>query len=109
MEKVIYVWQNKLSSTMIYADSVSFLSEVFVDVWLSLDKSMGEFSMAYKKISALLWLRVYNHDFGLYLVQLHKVCLFRMRFSLSVSGACLVICKSARSARKWYEMRLCIT
>ena len=26
-------------------------------------------------MSTLLWLRVYNHDFGLYLVQLHKVCL----------------------------------
>ena len=33
--------------------------------WLSLDKSNGEFSIVYKKISALLWLRVYNHDFGL--------------------------------------------
>ena len=36
---------------------------------------MSEFSVVYKKMSALLWLRVYNHDFGLYLVQLHKVCL----------------------------------
>ena len=36
---------------------------------------MGEFSVVYKKMSALLWPRVYNHDFGLYLVQLHKVCL----------------------------------
>ena len=26
-------------------------------------------------MSALLWLRVYNHDFDLQLVQLHKVCL----------------------------------
>ena len=40
-------------------------SEVFVDVWLSLDKSIDEFSMVYKKMSALIWLRVYNHDFGL--------------------------------------------
>ena len=36
MEKVTYAWKNKNS-------------EVFVDVWLSLDKSMGEFSMVYKK------------------------------------------------------------
>ena len=28
-----------------------------------------------KNMSALIWLRVYNHDFGLYLVQLYKVCL----------------------------------
>ena len=26
MEKVTYVWKNKLSSTMIYADYVSFLT-----------------------------------------------------------------------------------
>ena len=25
----------------------------------------GEFSMVYKKMSVLIWLRVYNHDFGL--------------------------------------------
>ena len=40
-------------------------SEVFVDVsgFPCLDKSKGEFSIVYKKMSALLWLRVYNHDF----------------------------------------------
>ena len=36
-------------------------------------------------MSALLWLRVYNHDFGLYLVQLHKVC-------LDIPDALLTIC-----------------
>ena len=43
-------------STMIHADSVSFListfssnSEVSVNVWLSLDKSIGEFTTVYKK------------------------------------------------------------
>ena len=25
----------------------------------------GEFSMVYKKMSVLIWLRVYNHDLGL--------------------------------------------
>ena len=30
-----------------------------------LDKSIGEFSMVYRKMSALMWLRVYNHDYGL--------------------------------------------
>ena len=32
-----------------------------------------------------------------------------MCFSLSVSRACLVICKSARPAKKWYEMGMCIS
>ena len=40
-------------------------SEVFVDVWLSLDKSIGECSIVYREMSALVWLSVYNHDFGL--------------------------------------------
>ena len=31
----------------------------------SLEKSIGEFSMVYKKMSALMWLGAYNHDFGL--------------------------------------------
>ena len=40
-------------------------SEVLVDVWLSLEKSIGEFSMVYKKMSVLIWLRAYSYDFGL--------------------------------------------
>ena len=52
---------------------------------LSLDKSKGEFSIVYKKMSALPWLRVYNHDFGLQLVQFHKVC-------LDIPDALLTIC-----------------
>ena len=32
-----------------------------------------------------------------------------MRFSLSVSHSCLVICKSAKPAKKWYEMHMCIS
>ena len=31
----------------------------------SLEQSIGEFSMVYKKMSALMWLRAFNHDFGL--------------------------------------------
>ena len=67
MEKVTYVWKIKLPSTMIYADSVSFLTSTNDHrcQWLSLDKSISEFSMVYKKMSAFLWLRVYNHDFSL--------------------------------------------
>ena len=45
-------------STMIHADS--------------LDKSIAEFTTVYKKMSALVWNRVYNHDFGLLLVQLYN-------------------------------------
>ena len=44
--------------TMIHADS--------------LDKSIAEFTTVYKKMSALVWNRVYNHDFGLLLVQLYN-------------------------------------
>ena len=40
-----------------------------------MEKSIGEFSMVYKNMSALIWLKVYNHDFGLQRVQLYKVCL----------------------------------
>ena len=32
-----------------------------------------------------------------------------MHFSISVSRAYLVICKSAKPAKKWYEMRMCIS
>ena len=39
-----------------------------------MDKSIGEFSMAYKKMSSVMWLRVYNHNFDLWF-QLHMVCL----------------------------------
>ena len=31
----------------------------------SLQKSIGEFSMVYRKMSALMWLRAYNYDFSL--------------------------------------------
>ena len=55
---------------MIYADS--FLTQLMIEFrsicrcqWLSLDKSIGEFYIVYLKMIALLWLRVYNHDFGL--------------------------------------------
>ena len=73
MEKGTYVWKFKLPSTMIYTESVSFLTSTNDRIsqkycrcqWLSLDKSIGEFSIVYKKMRALLWLRVYNHDFGL--------------------------------------------
>ena len=85
MEKVTYIWKIKLSRPWTFdnvSDFVSFLtstdssnSEVFVDVWLSLDESIGEFSTAYKNMSALVWRKVYNHDFALNLVRLNKVCL----------------------------------
>ena len=92
MEKVTYAWKNKISLTMIYADSVSFFtsiddriqkySSMFGFPWTN---PWVNFSRVYKKMSALLWLRVYNHDFGLYLVQLHKVC-------LDIPDALLTIC-----------------
>ena len=64
MEKVTYVWKIKLSRPWTFDNDscrlrvISHLywwsnSEVFVDVWLFLDKSIGEFSMVYKK--CVLW------------------------------------------------------
>ena len=71
MEKVTYVWKIKLPSTMIHADSVSFLTSTDdrIQKYSCMSvafprKTNGEFSIVYKKMSALLWLRVYNHDFG---------------------------------------------
>ena len=61
-------------STMIHADSVSFLTSTDdrVQKYSSmfgffLDKSIYEFSMVYIyiKMCALMWLKVYNHDLGL--------------------------------------------
>ena len=91
MKKVTYVWKHKRSSTMIYADPVSFLTSI--DDRIQKYSSMFGFpwtnpwvnSLWCKKMSALLWLRIYNHDFGLYLVQLHKVC-------LDIPDALLTIC-----------------
>ena len=78
MEKVTYVWKIKLSRSWTFDNGTCRLciishlhrwsnSEVFVYVWLFLEKSIGEFSMVYRRMSAsaLIWLRVYNHDFGL--------------------------------------------
>ena len=88
MEKVTYVWKIKLPLTMIYADSVSFLTSTDdrIQKYSSMSVAFPAWTnMVYKKMSALLWLRVYNHDFGLYLVQLHKVC-------LDIPDALLTIC-----------------
>ena len=69
MEKVTYVWKIKLSSTLIYAGSVSFLTssddriqKYFVDA--SGFPCINLYSLQ-KKMITLLWLRVYNQDFGL--------------------------------------------
>ena len=86
MEKVTYVLKIKCSWPWTFNNDscrlhiISHLywwsnSEVFVDLWLSLDKSITEFPIVYKKMSALVWNRVCNHDFGLLLVQLYKFCL----------------------------------
>ena len=67
MEKVTYIWKIKLSRPSAFDNDsrtlrvISYLllylwwsnSAVFVDVWLSLDKCIGEFSMVYKK--CVLW------------------------------------------------------
>ena len=66
MEKVTYVWKIKLPLTMIYADSVSFLTSTDdrIQKYSSMSVAFPAWTnMVYKKMSALLWLRVYNHDF----------------------------------------------
>ena len=65
MEKVTYIWKNKLSRFEPLTVIQTSNSVVFIVVWLSLEKSVCELSMVYKKISALIWLRVYNHNFSL--------------------------------------------
>ena len=61
---------------------------MFSDVWLSLEKSIGEFSILYKKVSALIWLRAYNHDFGLSLVELYKFCLEYSGYAFVSRASC---------------------
>ena len=66
-------------STMIHADSVSFLtstndriqkySSMFGFPWTNPSLNSQQYI---KKMSALVWNRVYNHDFGLLLVQLYN-------------------------------------
>ena len=72
--------------------------------WLSLDKSIGELSMVYKKTSALIRPGVSAcNQFN----STRFVCLeysgYASHFLIHV---CLVTCKSAR---KWYLMRMCIS
>ena len=114
MEKVTYVWKYmkvKLYQPWTDNDScrlrvISHLywrsnSEVFVHVWLSLDKSIsfGEFPVVYNK-----WVlcKVYNHDFGFVtsstLQLLFRV--FRMRFSLSLPRACMWYANQLRNGMK---------
>ena len=81
-------------------------SEVFVDVWLSLEKSIGEFSMVYKKwvlwhsLGPIITILARNYNI---VVQLFKVC-------LEDSGYAFVSCASCdKSAKKWYLMRMYIS
>ena len=80
-------------------------SEVLVHVWLSLEKSIGEFSMVYKKMSTLIWLSAYNHDFELVTGSILQGYPEYSAYTL-LFHARLVTCKSAK---KWYLMRMCIS
>ena len=59
------------SSTMIPPSVISHVLVLMFEFgsicWCLADTGQihGEFSMVYKKMSVLIWLRVYNHDFGL--------------------------------------------
>ena len=81
------------------------------DVWIRKYLSMSGFPWTNPSVNSqwhikelvlfYVWLRVYNHDFGLYLVHLYKLCLeysgYACRF---LFHARLVMCKPAR---KWYN------
>ena len=78
-------------STMIHADSVSFLTST--DVRIQKYSSMFSYSWTnpsvnsqwYIKMCALMWLRVYNDDLGLQLVQLYW-------FVLNIPDTLLTFC-----------------
>ena len=123
--KVIYIFGKSSffdlePLVMIISGFISFLtpidsshSEVFVDVWLSLDKSNHELPLVYKiinkSISALIRFKVCNHDFDLNLAQLHKICshIPKHEFSLSVSPTSLFC--DMQINEKWYLMHMCIS
>ena len=116
MEKVTYVWKIKLSRPWTFNNDscrlrvISHLywwsnSEVFVDVWLFLDKSIKKKIPKEKKcvhwcgLGSIIMIWAFNST----------------RFVLSIpdtlltfcfTHACLVTCKSAK---KWYLMRMCIS
>ena len=74
-------------------------SEVFVDVWLSLEKSIGEFSMVYKKwvlwcgLGPIITILARNYNI---VVQLFKVCLEDSGYAFVSRASC------DKSAKKWY-------
>ena len=87
MEKVTCVWKIKLSWPWTFDNAscrfrvISNLywqsnSEVFVDVWLFLDKSIGEFSMLYKK--CVPWC-------GLGRPEIHSMFHYSLLFQLNAS------------------------
>ena len=54
-----------------------------------------------------MWLRVYDHDLGLYLVKHYKVCFeYSGYVSHFLFHTHLVTCKSAE---KWYLVCMCIS
>ena len=80
--------------------------EVFVDVWLSLEKSIGEFSMVYKKwvlwcgLGPIITILASNYNI---VVQLFKVCLEDSGYAFVSRASC------DKSAKKWYLMHMYIS
>ena len=81
-------------------------SEVFVNVWLSLEKSIGEFSMVYKKwvlwcgLGPIITILASNYNI---VVQLFKVCLEDSGYAFVSRASC------DKSAKKWYLMHMYIS
>ena len=63
MEKVTYVWKNKLSSTMIYADYVSFLTSI--DDRIQKNSSMFGFPWTNPWVNSLWFIKNWVLCYGL--------------------------------------------
>ena len=138
MEKVTYVWKIKLSRPWIFDNDYWWSSsEVFVNVWPFLGKSIDEFSMLYKKCVFWYGLRsiitiwdckLFNSTRFVLSIPagyashflFHARVLWRANHSRPQSPSFLghvvgyklsrvALGNACKSAKKWYLMRMCIS
>ena len=98
---------NRESSTMIqtswnFSPLLMLNLELFIHVWLSLEESIGEFSMVYKK--RVLW-------YGLGTIIKISACnhFISTRFAYSIPDTLLFQARLVtwKLGKKWYLMRMC--
>ena len=98
MEKVTYIWKIKISRPWTFdndPDFVQFLTSTDVQI-LKCSPMFGfpwnnpsvNSQWYIKKMSALIWITAYNHNFGLYLVQLYKFCLEYSGYAFVSRASC---------------------